>query len=79
MTSQRERARDLDEFEHCLCCVARRQQTAMGCGQKINSLSCVARKTAMICGQKINSPSCVAQKMAMICGQKINLIPSCVG
>ena len=68
----------LSEFEHLLWdCFARRRQTAMICGQKINSQSCVPRKTAIICGQKISSPSCVARKMPMICGQKTNS-PSCV-
>ena len=47
----------LNEFEHRLWdCLARCRQTAMVCGQKINSPSCVARKAAIICGQKINSP-----------------------
>ena len=68
----------LSEFEHLLWdYFARRRQTAMICGQKINSQSCVPRKTAIICGQKISSPSCVARKMPMICGQKTNS-PSCV-
>ena len=68
----------LSEFEHLLWdSLARRRQTAMVCGQKINSQSCVPRKTATISGQKISSPSCVARKMAMICGQKTNS-PSCV-
>ena len=57
----------LREFEHLLWdCLTRRRQTAMVCGQKINSPSCVARKMAMICGQKTNSPSCVAREEAMI-------------